>query len=139
MQPGQRGATEKAQESGSAVLAKNLGPQLGTAPEFLVHLQIDERKLAVLNDMQSTALVYLYFRGWVDKCRFWQWFVDGELVTSQAIGGLARRHILKALEAGSGQQIEEIKRPGLLARNIWSRDWEKNAQRRGNLTQEPEE
>lgn len=135
MQPGQRGPTEKSQKSGSAVLAEKLGPQLGTAPEYLAHMQIDERKLAVLNDLTSTSLVYLRFRAWVDGIRFWQWFVDGELVSSQAIGGLARRHILKALEAGQGSQVKETQRPGVFARNIWSRDWERKAEMRGDIPQ----
>lgn len=136
MQPGQRGATERMQKSGSAVLAEKLGPQLGTAPEYLAHMQIDERKMAVLNDLTATSLVYLRFRAWVDGVRFWQWFVDGELVTSQAIGGLARRHVLKALEAGQGGQIKETQRPGVFARNIWSRDWQHKAEMRGDMPQE---
>ena len=139
MQPGQRGPTEKMQKSGSAVLAEKLGPQLGTAPEYLAHMQIDERKLAILNDLTSTSLVYLRFRAWVDHVRFWQWFVDGELVSSQAVGGVARRHILKALEAGQGAQVKEVQRPGLLARNVWSRDWQKKAEMRGQLIPEADE
>jgi hypothetical protein len=139
MQPGQRGPTEKTQKSGSAVLAEKLGPQLGTAPEYLAHMQIDERKLAILNDLTSTSLVYLRFRAWVDGIRFWQWFVDGELVSSQAVGGVARRHILKALEAGQGAQVKEVQRPGLLARNIWAREWQKKAEMRGQLVPEADE
>jgi len=139
MQPGQRGATEKMQKSGSAVLAEKLGPQLGTAPEYLAHMQIDERKLAILNDLTSTSLTYLRFRAWVDRVRFWQWFVDGELVSSQAVGGVARRHILKALEAGQGAQVKEVQRPGLLARNIWAREWQRKAEMRGQMIPEADE
>lgn len=139
MQPSQRGPTEKMQKSGSAVLAEKLGPQLGTAPEYLAHMQIDERKLAILNDLTSTSLTYLRFRAWVDRVRFWQWFVDGELVSSQAVGGVARRHILKALEAGQGAQVKEVQRPGVMARNIWARDWQRKAEMRGQMIPEADE
>jgi hypothetical protein len=139
MQPSQRGQTERTQKQGSAVLAEKLGPQLATAPEYLVHQQIDERKLAVLNDLTSTSLVYLRFRAWVDHVRFWQWFVDGELVSSQAIGGRARRDILRALEAAQGHQIQEVKRPSVFARNIWARDWRHKAEMQGENPQDYDE
>lgn len=132
MPPSERGPEKEHKESGSAVVGKTLAPQLLSAPEFLIRQQIDERKLAVLNDYMATSLNYFSFRGYVDDVRFWAWFVDAELVTSQAIDGLARRHALRAIEAASGAQVtEQAEKPGVLSRNIWDRSWKKKALRRG--------
>ncbi len=137
MLPSERGPTPKKEESGTAVVSKKLAPQLGTAPEFLSRQQIDERKLAVLNEYTATSYNYLAFRGYVDEIRFWQWFVDSELVTSQAINGLARQHILKAIAASSGVHVSEVaQRPNIAARNLWSRNWQRDAARQGKTIME---
>ncbi len=137
--PGQRGPKEQAIQSGSVVVALKLASQLASSPEFLVRQMIDERKLAVLNDLVATALNYFSFRGYVDGVRFYQWVVDAELVTSQAIDGLARRHILRAIEASSGSQVTEVaKKPGILERNIWNRTWKRKAERSGQMVPENE-
>lgn len=137
MVPSERGPTPKKEESGTAVVSKKLAPQLGTAPEFLSRQQIDERKLAVLNEYTATSYNYLAFRGYVDEIRFWQWFVDSELVTSQAINGLARQHILKAIAASSGVHVSEVaQRPNIAARNLWSRNWQRDAARQGKTVME---
>lgn len=139
LSPGQRGPKEQAQQSGSVVVALKLASQLASSPEFLVRQMIDERKLAVLNDLVATALNYFSFRGYVDGVRFYQWVVDAELVTSQAIDGLARRHILRAIEASSGSQVTEVaKKPGILERNLWGRDWKRKAERSGKYVPENE-
>lgn len=137
LQPSQRGKDEKTQETGSAAVAKSLAPQLLSSPNFLNRQQIDERKLAVLNFYTQTAYNYLGFRGYVDKVRFWAWFVDAELVTSQAIDGLARRHAIRAIEASSGASVQEIaKKPDIVSRNLWNRAWKEKAERSGQVVPE---
>lgn len=121
-------------ESGSSVVAKSLAPQLGSSPRILGKHQIDERKMAVLNDMTQTALGYFAYRGKVDKVRFYRWISGWELVSSQAVGGLARRHILQAISASSGVTVAEVAgRPNILARNISNRNWKQNAIREGKV------
>lgn len=121
-------------ESGSSVVAKALAPQLGSSPRILGTHRIDERKMAVLNDMTQTALGYFAYRGKIDKVRFFRWISGWELVSSQAVGGLARRHILQAISASSGVTVAEVAgRPNIIARNISNRNWKANAVREGKV------
>lgn len=132
MKTEERGARKPVTESGTAVVARSLAPQLGSDPSHLHNLQIDERKVAVLNPYTQTAYGYFQQRGEIDEVRFWDNFVKWELVTSQAINGLARQHILKAIAAASGAQVTDImRRPNVLARNVWRRDWQQQADREG--------
>jgi hypothetical protein len=127
----------KSEESGSAHVSKALAPQLGSNPRKLAAMEIDERKMAVLDPYVATSLGYFDYRGVVGKIRFWNRLVDWELVTSQAIDGLARRQILQAIANSSGVQISEVvKAPNVLARNIWSRDWKKKAELQGKVTED---
>lgn len=122
----------KTEESGSSIVARAIAPQLASAPTFLVQQLIDERKLAVLNELVATALGYFSYRGSIDRVRFYAYIADWELVASQAIGGLARRHILQAIANSSGVSSQQIaERPNILARNVWRRDWKSKAVQEG--------
>jgi len=132
MPPSQRGPTKKETESGTAVVAKGLAPQLGSAPAFTAAMQIDERKMAVLNDYTQTALGYFRYRGKADGVRFFAFFTDWELASSQALNALARRHILEALRAATGSSVTSVaEKPNILARNVWRRSWKGDAVREG--------
>jgi len=53
------------------------------------------------------------------------------------VGGLARRHMLQALANTSGVQVEErTKKPNVIARNIWNKDWREKALARGENPEE---
>ena len=120
------------QETGSVIVAKALASQLGSDPRHLGQQLIDERKVAVLNELTATALGYFSYRGTVDHQRFWNHVVGWELVVSQAIDGRGRRDILTALANTSGIQTSEIARqPNVLARNITKRDWKQKAEASG--------
>lgn len=120
------------QETGSVIVAKALASQLGSDPRHLAQQLIDERKVAVVNELTATALGYFAYRGSVDHQRFWNHIVGWELVISQAIDGRGRRDILTALANTSGLQTSEIARqPNVLARNITKRDWKEKAQASG--------
>lgn len=130
--PPLREAGKKEKESGSAIVSKHLAPQLLSAPSFLNDQAIDERKTCVINEITQTSYNYFSYRGEIDQIRFWNWFVDFELTSSQGIGGLARRHALQAIANASGVSVQETaRRPNVLARNVWSRDWEKRAESEG--------
>jgi len=132
--PQKQAPTSGREESGSAVVAKALAPQLGSSPAILEAHHIDERKMAVLNDLTQTALGYFNYRGKVDHVRFFRWISNWELVSSQAVGGLARRHILQAISAASGVTVAEVAgRPNMIARNITNRNWKTNAIRSGKV------
>lgn len=127
----------KIKEEGSAVVAKNLSPQMGTAPKFQQEMEIDELKFAVNDDTTLPALIHFGYRSEVDGVRYWGYIYDRWLRGSQGIGGLCRNHVIKlhAATAG-GQNIESAKKPNVVARNIWNRDWKENAEAKGEIVNE---
>lgn len=126
--------TSKKEQSGSAIVSEHLAPQLGSAPKFLSNQEIDERKLGVLNEMATISLFHFHFRGVIDGVNYYERLVDWELVSSQGVNGIARRHILQSIAAASGAQVREtVKRPNLIARNTYARDWEKQAMKEGKI------
>ena len=125
------------EQSGSAVVSASLAPQLGSSPKILSRQSIDERKMAVLNELTQTSLGYFNYRGHVDKVRFFRWISEWELISSQAVNGLARRHILQAISAASGVTVTEVAgQPNMLARNLWARNWKEKAVRDGKVVVE---
>lgn len=118
-------------------MAKALAEQLGTAPEMKAQMRIDERKMAVLTPGTLSALSHFSYRHVYDGIRYWGHITEWELVGSQGVGGLGRRHILQALANTSGvQSIEKAKKPNALARNIWDRDWKQSAEKEGKVADE---
>lgn len=126
-----------AAETGGVIVAKALAGQLGSAPIFLVDMQIDERKLAVLDELVVTALAHFDFRAQIDHIRYWAWICDGERVGSQGVNGIGRRHILQAIANASGSQtVEKAEKPNVIARNLWNRGWKQKAEDQGKITEE---
>lgn len=124
-------------ETGSVIVAKALAAQLGTALGMIVEGLIDERKLAVLDELEITALNHFQYRHEIDGIRYWGYVVEGERVGSQGKEGIGRRHILTALANTSGTQaIETAKQPNVMARNIWDRGWKEKAAIRGEVVRE---
>ncbi len=124
-------------EMGSMVIAKHLGPQLGSSPEWLGQGRWDERKLAVLQPETLAAISHFSYRYAFDKVRYWGHITDWWLVGSQGIGGLGRNHILKAIASSTGAtSIERAKKPGILARNTTQRGWKEKAQAEGKEVEE---
>lgn len=125
------------QETGSVIVAKALAAQLASNLNFLFQGLIDERKLAVLDELEITALNHFQYRNEIDGIRYWGYVVDGERVGSQGKDGIGRRHILTALANTSGvQAIEKAKPPNLIARNIWDRNWKEKATISGKAVDE---
>lgn len=127
----------KVKEEGNVIVAKALAEQLGTSPELKAQMMIDERKMAVLNAGTLSALSHFSFRHVYDGIRYWGHITEWELIGSQGIGGLARRHILTALANTSGiQGVEKAKPPNAVARNLWNRDWKQKAEQEGKVVDE---
>ena len=127
-----RGQNIGPQEAGVATVARTLGPQLASDQRHLMQLIIDERKLAVLNDFTQVSVGYFLYRGQVDEIRFWNYIANWELVSSQAIDGRGRNDILKAIAySASGKPQEVAKKPHMLARNTYARNWKVQAAREG--------
>jgi len=144
-----RGRGEEKQEDATVTVAKALAPQLGSDPKHLGRAEIDQRKFAVLNPYSSMALNYFNWRGGGQKfkdsqgkervrrgVRFYRSLVDWELNASPSEGGLGRRQAIKmvAAAAGVGKGVIEVaERPNVAARNLWRRDWKKQATEEGKV------
>ena len=127
----------KVKEEGSVIVAKELAGQLGTAPELKAMKRIDERKMAVLDDGTLAALSHFSYRYVYDKIRYWGHITEWWLTGSQGIGGLGRRHILQAMANISGvQTLEKAKKPNVIARSLWDRNWQKKAEAEGKVVEE---
>lgn len=127
----------KVREDGTVVVAKELAPQMGTAPEIKAQQRIDERKFAVLQDGTLAALSHFSYRFVYDEVRYWGHICEWWLTGSQGIGGLARKHVLQMMANASGiQTVEKAKKPNVVARTLWNRDWRKKAEDRGEVVEE---
>jgi hypothetical protein len=127
----------KIKEDGSVIVAKSLAPQMGTSPEILMQNRIDERKFAVLNPGTLSALSHFSFRHIYYKIRYWGHITEWELVGSQGIGGLTRRHVLQLMANSKGvSSISKAKKPNVIARNTFDRNWQEKAEREGKVVDE---
>lgn len=136
--PGQIGLYgPRDREAGVATVAKELAPQLASDKRHLAKLLIDERKLAVLNDFTQVSVGYFLYRGQVDEIRYWNYIANWELVSSQAIDGRASSNILKAIAfSASGHPQDVAKKPNVLARHTYARNWKADAAREGKVVVE---
>ena len=125
------------QKQGSVIVAEELAGQMGTSPELRAQMRIDERKFAVLQDGTLAALSHFSYRHAYDGIRYWGHITEWWLTGSQGIGGLARRHVLQLMANSSGvQAMDKAEKPNAVARNIWKRDWKKDAQSEGKVIDE---
>lgn len=125
-------------ESGVSIVGQALAPQLASDNTFLVRQLIDQRKLAVLNPYTQAAMAYFAYRGDPEKddVRFFSHIVNFELNSSPSIGGLGRRQVIQAIAAaagGGGRALDVASRPNIIARNVYNRDWKKNALEKGEV------
>lgn len=128
---------QKIKEEGSVIVAKELAGQMGTAPEIKQQMRIDERKFAVLQDGTLAALSHFSYRHVYDEVRYWGHICEWWLCGSQGIGGLGRRHVLQLMANSSGvQSVEKAKKPNVIARHLWDRNWRRKAEQRGEEVEE---
>jgi len=124
-------------EQGSVIVAKELAGQLGTAPDIKAQMRIDERKMAVISDQTLAALSHFSYRYVYDGVRYFGHITEWWLTGSQGIGGLGRRHILQAMANSSGiQSVDKAEKPNVVARNIFNRNWKKDAEAQGKVVEQ---
>lgn len=124
-------------EQGSVIIAKHLGPQLGTDPQILGEGHWDERKVAIIDEGTLTAMAHFSHRYIYDSVRYWGHITEWWLTGSQGIGGLGRQHILKALMYSSGvQSVEKASKPNIVSRNLFNRGWKEKAAAEGKEVEE---
>lgn len=127
----------KTTEQGSVIVAKALAPQMGTSPEMLSNMEIDEFKFGVLDEGTLCSLSHFDYRARIDGIRYWGHFVPLWLRGSQGVSGLARRHVIQLHANTSGvQNVETAKKPNALARNLWNRNWKEKAESKGEIVDE---
>lgn len=127
---------QKVKEEGSVIVAKALAEQMGTSPEIKQQMRIDERKFAVIGDQTLAALSHFSYRYVYDQIRYWGHITEWWLTGSQGIGGLGRKHVLQLMANSSGvQSVDKAKKPNVIARNIWNKDWQKKAEMRGETVE----
>ncbi len=121
-------------DTGASVVASKLAEQLGTDPMDLGKARFDMRRLTVIRNSDIGLLLYARIKS--RKSRVWKTIYDEILNLRVSIDGRGRRDIIRmeAVSRGGTAAVEsEITRPGLLARNIYDRDWESKQRREKGL------
>ncbi len=121
-------------ETGASVVASALAPQLGTDAIDLGKGRFDMRRLSVIRNTDIGLLLYAKIKS--RKSRVWKTIYDELLNLRVSVDGRGRRDIIRmeAVSRGGAATVEsEITRPGMLARNIYDRDWESKQRREKSL------
>lgn len=124
-------------KEGNVIVAEKLAEQLGTSPELKAQMRIDERKMGIFTTTEVPALAHFSYRYVYDQVRYWGHIVEWQLTGSQGVGGRARKDVLQALANTSGVQgIEKAKKPNIIARSLWDRNWRQKAEAQGQVVEE---
>lgn len=108
------------------VVGSALAPQLGSDQNYLSRGMVDMRRFSVIKEEFLGFLLYAKIRS--RKSRVWVDIYDELLNLYVSVGGRGRRDIIRmeSVSRGGQAQVEaEILRPGIIARNIYDRDWKK--------------
>lgn len=125
-------------QDGTQEIARVLVPQMGSDDTFISKGLIDQRKYAYLEDAgEVLAISHFRYRAKHDNVRYFDHLCDDYLNLTPSIQGLNRRQTIDLTAASTGSKAPElIKKPGLLARNIWKRGWRDKAEREGKVVVE---
>jgi hypothetical protein len=127
----------KFREQGSLVVAKILAPQLGTDPRMRAQLLNDELKMGVFDYPILFAGLHFLNRAEVDGVEYYGYFFRGLFRGTQGIGGRARKDVLQLASNISGSSAQTIaKKPNIIARNTWNKNWRKKAENKGEIVDE---
>lgn len=124
---------ETGYETGTEVISKVLVPQMGSDHTYLSQGKIDRRVFAVLNEYEQVSLAHFAYRGEVDDIRYFAFLVDWILTSSPSLGGLGRRQTIELTAAASGgaKPLEIVRKPNIVSRKLFKRDWRQKAEERG--------
>lgn len=127
----------KFREEGGVIVAKVLAPQLGTDPLMRSRMQNDELKMGVLDYPILLSALHFIRRGEHDGVGYYLDFFTGLLRGTVGINGRGRKDVLQAMSNISGHSTAEIaKKPNILARNTWNKDWKQKAEDKGQTVNE---
>ncbi len=118
-------------EAGAAIVAESLASQLGSDQSDIDLGRTDMRRLSIINPSDVAFLIYAKMRA--RKARVWRMIYDEFLNLKPSVGGRGRRDIIRMEQVSRGGQVSvegEIIKPGVLARNIYDRDWEQRERMR---------
>lgn len=128
---------ERIVEDGTAVIGKVLVPQMGSDQKTIEAGLIDQRKFAVITEGEQVALAHFSYRAEYDDNRYFGHLVGWILNSSPSLGGLGRRQTISLTAAASGSgRPDTAKKPNVLARNIWNRNWKQKAEAEGKEAEE---
>lgn len=114
------------EDSGAAIVATTLAPQLGSDQKDIDAGRTDMRRLTVIDKEELPFLLYSKIRS--RKSRVWKTIHDDLMSLYVSVGGRGRRDIIRMEQVSKGASVDvesEIVRPGMLARNVYDRDWER--------------
>lgn len=132
-------ANRLAREQAMAEVLKMIIPQAFSSPQIMSggaedSGQIDEWKTTVFESgHEAISMMYFRHRGVNDHVRFYEEFTDHYLRSKHSVDGHGLnmiRDIASFLGSGGGKN-KIVKRPNVLARNLWDRDWERRAESEG--------
>ena len=127
----------KTQKAGSLVIAEILAPQLGTDPLMRAKLQNDELKMGVLDMPILLSSLHFLRRGREDHVGYYTDFFSGLIRGTVGINGRGRKDVLQMASNISGSSVTTIAtKPNLIARNTFRRNWEKDAEKKGQIVEE---
>jgi hypothetical protein len=136
----ERTSQEKAtREDGQGIIAKKLAVQLGTAPAIIVKQEFDDYKLGNFTSVPS-ALACAHFerRGIEDGVGYYAFISNRMKSIFIGVNGRGRNDILKLAaytNPGGSASLDPAKKPNVIARNLFRRNWENDAQRKGQTVE----
>lgn len=110
---------------GSGLQHSPLAPQLGSDIKDLGKGKFDMRRLSIIKEDDMGFLLYAGIKG--RKSQVWRDLREDFLNLKISLNGRGRRDIIRmeSVSKGGVADVEsEIIRPGMIARNVYDRNWE---------------
>ena len=132
--------TKPTREDGQGIIAKKLAVQLGTAPKIIGVQEYDDYKLGNFTSVAS-ALACAHFekRGIEDGVGYYAFMSNRIKSIFIGVNGRGRNDILKLAaytNPGGSASLEPAKKPNVVARNLFRRNWQNEAKRQGQTIEE---
>ncbi len=111
---------------GAAIVAESLAHELGSGQAFINLGRADMRIMSVFKKSDVIHLLYAKVRS--RKSRIWRTIYDELLHLNVGVDGRGRRDIIRMEQVARGGSVNvesEMVKPGVIARNVYDRAWEK--------------
>jgi len=116
------------------IAEETLVPQLATFPDTISETgRYDDRILSKINKMEALWMSIIELIPAHGGGRMWRKFGFMYRMMKRSEGGWTSQNIIKALGSlrGTPTQREIARKPNVLARNLWNRDWKEKAVEEG--------